>query len=144
VIWITIADWAFADPIALPDGRKLVTPNDAARYIQKLPKATHDLPHWQDAVEHSMRASRDGLSFPQAEAVLFDDPVLRVRPLVESKQATNQRGRCRPSKGRTRPAQRLDPDRRGRVQRDGSSRFDQNGSTGTGYTANRLPLSEHG
>ena len=28
----------FFEPIELPDGRKLVTPNDAARYIQKLPK----------------------------------------------------------------------------------------------------------
>jgi hypothetical protein len=47
----------FSDPIELPNGRKLVTLKDAARYIQKLPKATHDLPHWQDAVEHLMRAS---------------------------------------------------------------------------------------
>jgi hypothetical protein len=47
----------FDDPIELPNGRKLVTLEDAARYIQKLPKAQHDLPHWQDAVEHLMRAS---------------------------------------------------------------------------------------
>jgi hypothetical protein len=42
----------FSDPIELPNGRKLVTLEDAACYIQKLPKAQHDLPHWQDAVEH--------------------------------------------------------------------------------------------
>jgi hypothetical protein len=47
----------FDDPIELPDGRKLITLHDAARFIQKLPKATHDLPRWQDAVEHLMRAS---------------------------------------------------------------------------------------
>ena len=47
----------FDDPIESPNGRKLVTLDDAARYIQKLPKAQHDLPHWQTAVEHLMRAS---------------------------------------------------------------------------------------
>jgi hypothetical protein len=47
----------FDDPIELPNGRKLVTLEDAAHYIQNLPKAQHDLPHWQDAVEHLMRAS---------------------------------------------------------------------------------------
>jgi hypothetical protein len=30
---------AFDDPIPLPKGRQLVTLKDAARYIQKLPKA---------------------------------------------------------------------------------------------------------
>jgi len=47
----------FSEPIVLPNGKKLITLEDAARYIQKLPKAQHDLPHWQDAVEHLMRAS---------------------------------------------------------------------------------------
>jgi len=47
----------FPDPIELPDGRKLVTLEDAAKYIQKLPKAEHKKQHWQDAVEHLMRAS---------------------------------------------------------------------------------------
>jgi hypothetical protein len=47
----------FPDPIELPNGRKLVTLKDAALYIQKLPKAMHDQPHWQDAVEHLLRAS---------------------------------------------------------------------------------------
>jgi hypothetical protein len=30
----------FPDPIELPNGRKLVTLEDAARYIQKLPSTT--------------------------------------------------------------------------------------------------------
>jgi hypothetical protein len=47
----------FSDPIELPNGRKLITLEGAALYIQKLPKAQHDLPHWQDTVEHLMRAS---------------------------------------------------------------------------------------
>jgi hypothetical protein len=39
----------FEDPITLLDGRKLVTLEDAARYIQKLPKKEQDQPHWQTA-----------------------------------------------------------------------------------------------
>ena len=35
---------AFDDPIPLPDGRELVTLQDAGHYITKLPKAEHDAP----------------------------------------------------------------------------------------------------
>jgi hypothetical protein len=42
---------AFVDPIPLPGGRQFVTLEDAADYIMKLPKAEHDLPEWQAAVE---------------------------------------------------------------------------------------------
>jgi hypothetical protein len=41
----------FEDPIPLPGGRQLVTLEDAARYIQKLPKAEQQLEEWQTAVE---------------------------------------------------------------------------------------------
>jgi hypothetical protein len=41
----------FDDPIPLPRGRQLVTLEDAAKYIQKLPKAEHQLAEWQAAVE---------------------------------------------------------------------------------------------
>jgi hypothetical protein len=37
----------FDDPILLPRGRQLVTLEDAATYIMKLPKAEQDLPEWQ-------------------------------------------------------------------------------------------------
>ena len=47
----------FDDPIPLPNGRKLVTLEDAARYIQKLPKAQHRLAHWQDAGRHLIKAA---------------------------------------------------------------------------------------
>lgn len=40
----------FDDPIALPNGRRLVTLEDAALYIQMLPKKEQDLPHWQTAI----------------------------------------------------------------------------------------------
>jgi hypothetical protein len=42
---------AFDDPIPLPSARALVTLQDAARYIQKLPSAEQNLEHWQTAVQ---------------------------------------------------------------------------------------------
>jgi hypothetical protein len=41
----------FFDPIILPTGRKLITLRDAALYITKLPKAEHDAPEWQAAMQ---------------------------------------------------------------------------------------------
>jgi hypothetical protein len=41
----------FYDPISLPDGRRLVTLQDAGTYITKLPKAEHEAPGWQAAME---------------------------------------------------------------------------------------------
>jgi hypothetical protein len=38
----------FEDPIDLPDGRTLITLEDAGNYITKLPKAEHSAPEWQD------------------------------------------------------------------------------------------------
>jgi hypothetical protein len=41
----------FDDPIPLPRGRHLVTLEDAAKDIQKLPNAEQQLDEWQAAVE---------------------------------------------------------------------------------------------
>jgi hypothetical protein len=41
----------FDEPIPLPRGRQLITLEDAARYIQKLPKAEQQIEEWQTAVE---------------------------------------------------------------------------------------------
>jgi hypothetical protein len=41
----------FDAPIPLPRGRQIVTLEDAAKYIQKLPKAEQQLAEWQAAVE---------------------------------------------------------------------------------------------
>jgi hypothetical protein len=41
----------FDELILLPRGRQLVILEDAANYIQKLPKAEQDLDEWQAAVE---------------------------------------------------------------------------------------------
>lgn len=40
---------AFDDPIPLRRGRQLITLEDAAAYILKLPKAEQDLKEWQTA-----------------------------------------------------------------------------------------------
>jgi hypothetical protein len=46
-------DWkrAFDEPIPAPDGRELVTLEDAGNYIIKLPKAEHEAPEWQAAMQ---------------------------------------------------------------------------------------------
>ena len=41
----------FDDLIPLPRGRQLVTLEDAAKYIQKLPAAEQQIAEWQAAVE---------------------------------------------------------------------------------------------
>ncbi len=50
---------AFDDPIPLPRG-ELVTLEDAARYIQKLPKADQELEEWRTAVENLIHAAETG------------------------------------------------------------------------------------
>ncbi len=50
----------FGDPIILPDGRKLLTLEDAADYITKLPKNESALPEWQTAIEALILCSRGG------------------------------------------------------------------------------------
>src|SRR6476620_5853430 len=44
-------DREFDEPIALPDGRKLIVLRDAASYITALPKKEADAPEWQAAIE---------------------------------------------------------------------------------------------
>jgi hypothetical protein len=48
-----MADWSrhFDEPIPLPRGRALVTLEDAGKYITKLPKAEHEAPEWQAAMQ---------------------------------------------------------------------------------------------
>ena len=40
----------FEEPIEVPNGRQLVTLQDAGTYITKLPKAEHSVPQWQAAM----------------------------------------------------------------------------------------------
>jgi hypothetical protein len=49
----TVAVWsrAFDEPIPLPGGRQLITLKDAGDFITKLPKAEHNAPEWQTAME---------------------------------------------------------------------------------------------
>jgi hypothetical protein len=41
----------FDEPIPLPRGCQLVTLKDAGNYITKLPKAEHEAPEWQAAMQ---------------------------------------------------------------------------------------------
>ena len=50
----------FDDPIPLPRGRQLVTLRDAAEYITRLPKAEHDAPGWQAAMEALLLVAESG------------------------------------------------------------------------------------
>ena len=50
----------FGDPIKLPDGRKLITLKDAGAYITELPKAEHDAPEWQAAMEVLILVAENG------------------------------------------------------------------------------------
>lgn len=53
-------DRKFTEPIPLPKGEKLVTLRDAALYITKLPKAEHDAPEWQAAMEALLLVAESG------------------------------------------------------------------------------------
>jgi hypothetical protein len=50
----------FNEPSPLPKGRQLVTLRDAGNYITKLPKAEHDAPEWQAAMEALIVATLGG------------------------------------------------------------------------------------
>lgn len=49
----------FDEPIKVPGG-ELVTLLDAGRYIANLPKAVHDLPEWQAAMEALLLVAQRG------------------------------------------------------------------------------------
>lgn len=50
----------FTDPIPLPKGKPLVTLRDAALYITKLPKAEHNAPEWQTAMQALLLIAEHG------------------------------------------------------------------------------------
>jgi hypothetical protein len=50
----------FDEPIALKGGRKLVTLQQAADYVMKLPERAQQQPRWQIAVENLIQAAETG------------------------------------------------------------------------------------
>jgi hypothetical protein len=50
----------FDEPIPLPRGRELVTLKDAGTYITKLPKAEHEAPEWQAAMQALILVATSG------------------------------------------------------------------------------------
>ena len=51
---------SFDDPIPLPGDGQLRTLSDAANYITKLPKAKHNAPVWQAAIEALILVAEHG------------------------------------------------------------------------------------
>jgi hypothetical protein len=51
---------SFDDPIPLPRGRQLVTLEAAGNYITKLPKAEHETPEWQAAMQGLLLVATSG------------------------------------------------------------------------------------
>jgi hypothetical protein len=78
----------FEAPIALPDGRALVTLEDAARYIQKLSKAEQQKPHWQLATE-ILIAAAEGRDFLMHAAIGIKRALNhgRPKPLIPPRRA---------------------------------------------------------
>ena len=59
----------FFDPIVVPGRKPLLTLRDAALYITKLPKAEHDTPGWQAAMQALLLvAEHDGQHPPMPAA----------------------------------------------------------------------------
>jgi hypothetical protein len=50
----------FDEPIALPDGRELVTLRDAGDYISRLPAGAQNLAEWQSAAEALLLVAEHG------------------------------------------------------------------------------------
>jgi hypothetical protein len=51
---------ALADPIHLPNGRKLLTLGDAGHYVAALPQPTQQGPEWQAAAEALLLVAESG------------------------------------------------------------------------------------
>src|ERR1700722_20970263 len=59
---LSLVSWGarFDDPIALANGRKLLTLQDAATHITNLPKKESDLPEWQAPPVDHLHLPRPG------------------------------------------------------------------------------------
>jgi hypothetical protein len=80
-------------PIALPDGRELVTLRDAGEYIQSLTKAKHERPEWLLAVEMLMAAVEERGPLMFAEIAVRKavnagkpEPAPEARPAIAPKR----------------------------------------------------------
>jgi hypothetical protein len=81
---------AFDEPIVLPNGHELVTLEDAGTYITKLPKAEHNAPEWQAAMEALLLvAERNG------PTMLARIGIMRAINRLETKPTQAPRKRAR-------------------------------------------------
>jgi hypothetical protein len=79
----------FDDPIVPPNGRKLVTLKDAGAYIAKLPKAEHDAPEWQTAMEVLILTAEHGQ--PGADPMMARIAMMRALNKDKPKAAPKPR-----------------------------------------------------
>ena len=72
-MWSCVVSWdlRFSEPIPLPKG-KLVTLRDAGAYIERLPKAEHNVTEWQTAMHCLIEAAekRGPLQFARLGVML--------------------------------------------------------------------------
>jgi hypothetical protein len=87
-----ISGWGceFDDPIELPDGRQLVTLEDAGNYVTKLPKA-HQAPEWRAAMQALILVATKGGPTMLAR-------IGTMRALHRGKPAPEQTPRRKPNK----------------------------------------------
>jgi hypothetical protein len=69
------------------------TLRDAANYIQKLPKAEQQLPHWQIAVEHLIRAAEIGGAWLMMAQIAMLRAMNHGRERVLSDRKDHHRGK---------------------------------------------------
>ena len=85
----------FEDPIPLPRGRDLVTLEDAARYITRLPKTEQESPRWQAAAEALIMAAEDHGPVMHARiGMLRALNFGKVAPVVERRKGPKATGSC--------------------------------------------------
>jgi hypothetical protein len=75
----------FDDPIPVPRGREFVTLKDAGTYITKLPKAEHEAPEWQAAMQALILVATEG------------GPTMFARIAVQRTLSRHQQQRTKPA-----------------------------------------------
>jgi hypothetical protein len=83
----------FDEPIPLPNGRELVTLEDAGRYVDALPRSMHEREEWQMVGAERRQARSGDHPTPQARQAPRDRQ-MTVFVLREYEQAGRRRRSC--------------------------------------------------
>jgi hypothetical protein len=87
--WSTL----FEDPIVLPDGKQLLTLQQAADYILKLPKGEQKLPAWQAATEALIMAAEGRGPMLHARVGMLRGLNRHVQQVFNGDRKDTQRGK---------------------------------------------------